>query len=87
MAYNRYSKNKSLEPRKFTGRPRKIIERYQKSPLRWLEKDPFVSPERLQVLFNSFSPDTRRLRGRLLDDYWEDVGTQEGLPEKIYCWG
>ena len=58
MAYNRYIKNKSLEPRKSTGRPRKITERGERYLVRWLEKDPFVTPERLQVLFNSFSPDT-----------------------------
>ena len=37
-AYIRYNENKSLEPRKFTGRPRKVLERGETNLLRWLEK-------------------------------------------------
>ena len=57
MAYNRYIKNRSLDPEKPTRRPRKIIERREKFFVRWLEKDTFVGPERRRVLFTSFSAD------------------------------
>ena len=57
MAYNRYIKKGSSDPRKPTSRPHIISERGERFMVRWLEKDVFVNPERLRVLFNSFAAD------------------------------
>ena len=53
MAYN----CKSWEPSKTTGRPRKNTGRGERHLVWRLEKNPSVSPKRLQVPMNRFSPD------------------------------
>ncbi len=56
-AFFRYIKNKSLKQRISKWRLQKTTGRGESYLLRFLEKDPFVNPQKLQVLLISFLPD------------------------------